>query len=147
MEFNYRFLGKSAVSSNASETSMSFAPDTLRDPTFFVAELGKHLPFREAISSLHDVVVSDLRMKPKDRTEYFAWLEGQEQVMLAEFVGQKADVEQQIAPIRGELDELNKQSQKLLGSYYKAQQKYFLITTSFPLYSHKNILFFKNKEI
>ncbi len=125
MEFTYRYMGMSGVSSNAGETSMSFAPDTLREPTFFVAELGKHLPFREAISSLHDVVVSDLRMKPKDRTEYFAWLEGQEQVMLAEFVAQKEELTKQIEPIRSELNELNRHSQKLLGPYYKAQQKYF----------------------
>ena len=67
MEFNYRYHGATAVDSSAGATSMSFAPDTLREPTYFTGELRKALEFREAISALHDVVVSDLRLKPKDR--------------------------------------------------------------------------------
>ena len=61
MEFEYRYHGSTAVDSSARATSMSFSPDTRREPTYFVGELGKCLEFREAISALHDVVVSDLR--------------------------------------------------------------------------------------
>src|SRR5262249_35450361 len=32
------------------------------------------LRFREAISALHDVVISDLRFKPKDKTAYLEYL-------------------------------------------------------------------------
>ncbi len=125
MQFQYRYFGSSNVQSSSGHAAMSFAPDTLREPTFFVADLGQHLPFREAISALHDVVVSDLRMKPKDRTEYFAWLEREEQNLLAEFIAQKGDVEAKIKPIRAELQEINKRSYNLLKPYYKAQKKYF----------------------
>ena len=41
MEFNYRFHGSSAVDSSAGSTAMSFAPDTLREPTYFTGELRK----------------------------------------------------------------------------------------------------------
>ena len=68
MEFEYRYHGSSAVDSSARATNMSFAPDTKREPTYFRGELEKSLEFREAISALNAVVVSDLRFKPKDKT-------------------------------------------------------------------------------
>ena len=55
MLFNYKYGGSSAVNSNAKSTGMSFAPDTLRQPTFFVGKLAKNIAFREAMSALHDV--------------------------------------------------------------------------------------------
>ena len=55
MRFQYRYYGETSVSSSASATEMRFAPDTLRAPTHFVAQLNKHIPFREAMSALHDV--------------------------------------------------------------------------------------------
>ncbi len=125
MEFQYKYHGNSSVQSGADNTSMSFAPDTNREPTFFVGQLGQNLPFREVISALNDVVISDLRIKPKDRTEYFAWLEDSEQTMLAEFMAQKADVDKKVHEIRSELTALQNQSSKILSPFYKAQQKYF----------------------
>ena len=80
MEFEYAYAGDSRVESGASSTDVSFAPDTLREPTFFSGKLGKCIEFREAISALHDVVISDHRWKPKDREAYKAWLAKQEMV-------------------------------------------------------------------
>ena len=73
MEFNYSYKGDSNVSNSATGTRMSFAPDTLRQPTFFSGELRKSVAFREAISALHDVVISDLRWHPKDKSAYKEW--------------------------------------------------------------------------
>ncbi len=84
MEFNYAYRGDSRVANSANGTQVSFAPDTLRQPTFFSGELRQSLPFREAISALHDVVVSDLRWHPKDRTAYKEWVARQEELALAE---------------------------------------------------------------
>lgn len=125
MQFNYRYFGNSSATSSTKKSNLSFAPDSLRDPTFFVADLNQHLDFREAISALHDVVVSDLRFKPKDRTEYFAWLEQEEQSLVAEFLANNANLEQKIKPLREELGLLNKQSQEIMAPYYKAQREYF----------------------
>jgi hypothetical protein len=80
VEFEYRYHGSSAVDSSARSTNMSFAPDTKREPTYFRGELHQNLEFREAISALNAVVVSDLRYKPKDKTAYKAWLAQQEQI-------------------------------------------------------------------
>src|SRR3954468_20168365 len=73
MEFDYRYPGASQVSESAAGMALSFAPDLLRPPTFFRGAVKDTLAFREAMSALHDVVVSDLRFQPKDRTKYLAW--------------------------------------------------------------------------
>ena len=46
MIFEHKYGGNSAVSGNASQTGISFAPDVLREPTFFVGKLRKNLAFR-----------------------------------------------------------------------------------------------------
>lgn len=125
MEFNYRFHGSSAVADTAQSTALGFAPDTLREPTFFVAELAQHLLFREAISALNAVVVSDLRFKPKDRSDYMQWLQEQEAAMLAEFLQGQGDIKVKVKAVRSELDALYKETQALMTPYYRAQQKYF----------------------
>ncbi len=125
MEFQYRYWGYSQASSSPQKTQLLFAPDHLRPPTFFVAELAQYLPFREAISALNAVVVSDLRFKPKDRTEYFAWLEQHEEVLLAEFMAEQQALQAKIKPLQQELHALNQQSQEILAPYYKAQREYF----------------------
>ena len=59
MLFNHKYKGQSKVGSKAKGMGISFAPDVLREPTFFVGQLHAKLNFREAVSALHDVVVAD----------------------------------------------------------------------------------------
>ncbi len=127
MLFEYKYGGNTNIINNSEQTSMSFAPDTLREPTFFVGKLDKKIPFREAISALHHVVVSDLRFKPKDKTEYKAWAEKQEQIWLAEYMEsfQIEDVKAKMLKVREELNESYKESNKILQPYYKARGEYF----------------------
>ncbi|ASZ12331.1 SWIM zinc finger family protein [Chitinophaga pendula] len=127
MLFNYRYSGHSQVYSNASSTAVSFAPDTHRDPTFFVGKLHKKIAFREAISALHDVVVSDLRFKPKDKTAYKEWAAEQESIWLAEYMGQydAAAADQRIDHIRSELSQIGTERDKVMGPFYKARKTYF----------------------
>jgi hypothetical protein len=125
MLFNYKFKGDTSVSNNASSTEMKFSPDVSRDPTFFDGTLNKHIPFREAISALHDIVVSDYRFKPKDKTDYKAWAAEQESIWLAEFMkSTEANVEK-ISVIQKELLDVRKEKEKILAPFNKAKQKYF----------------------
>jgi hypothetical protein len=103
MQFNYKYSGTSKVSNSATETGVNFAPDLHRDPTFFVGELHDKIPFREAISALHDVVVSNLNFQVGDKTDYKAWLKSQEEIWLAEAMEGKGDLEQKIKTIQSEL--------------------------------------------
>ena len=127
MLFNYKYSGNTSISNDANETAMSFAPDALRDPTFFVGKLNKKIAFREAISALHDVVVSDLRYKPKDRAEYKAWAEEQEKLWLGEYMAgfQIEQVKNRIEEIRNDLKEIYREKDRVLGPFNKAKLRYF----------------------
>jgi hypothetical protein len=125
MEFNYRYQGESAVSSSAYDTSMSFAPDTLREPTFFRGKLRQSIAFREAISALHDVVISDLRFQPKDKTAYKEWAEQRELQELAEMTKGKGGLEKRYAALSKEMNELREKQAIRMKPFYSAQRKYF----------------------
>jgi len=125
MLFNYKYSGSTSVESNSSSTNMNFVPDTLREPTFFRGLLSKNIPFREAISALHDVVVSDMRWKPKDNDDYKAWAAEQEQIHLEDMLSKKGEIKIKKEEIRTKLVEVNTEIDKFQGPYFKQRQKYF----------------------
>ncbi len=125
MEFNYRYRGSSQIANDATSTAVSFSPDTLRPPSYFVGELKQGLVFREAISALHSVVTSDMRFKPKDRSEYMRWLKQEEDRLLTEFMERGKQVEGELIAAQKRLSELNNQYSRALDPYYKAQNRYF----------------------
>ena len=43
MRFQYRYYGATSVDNGAASTTMRFAPDTLRPPTYFVADVNEWL--------------------------------------------------------------------------------------------------------
>jgi hypothetical protein len=124
MLFDYRYKGSTTVANQAAETQMTFAPDTNREPTYFYGELAKQVEFREAISALHDVVVSDLRFKAKDKTAYKEWAAEQEQIDWQMVIAERSELGDRIKRLRAELDELNRAKTARLGPFYKAQSKF-----------------------
>lgn len=125
MRFDYSYSGDSTVRTDASGTSMSFATDLNREPAFFRGRLRNGLPFREAISALHDVVVSDLRFTPKEREAYKAWREAQEDADLAAIGAKQAATAAKIKEARDELDRLYKSSVRRKQPFIDAQRSYF----------------------
>ncbi|MFK5975173.1 MAG: hypothetical protein QM493_01575 [Sulfurovum sp.] len=125
MEFNYKFKGNSTISQNQNSTNMSFSPDLNREPTFFVSKLADSINFREAISALHSVVVSDMLFKPKDKSDYKAWLLTQEEGWLAELIANKEKHQDSYNKIQKELNDIRSRENKELKPYYDAQSKYF----------------------
>jgi hypothetical protein len=127
MLFNYRFAGSTTVSSSSYLTGMNFVPDTLRESAWFLGKLNKKIAFREAISALHDVVVSDLRFKPKDKSAYKEWVQKNEALFLAEYMaGYDVNLaNNRMEQIKTELTEVRLQKEKLLAPFYKARQSYF----------------------
>ncbi|MEO1428552.1 MAG: SWIM zinc finger family protein [Cyanobacteria bacterium J06633_8] len=125
MEFNYSYKGNTSVNQSANQTQMSFSPDTKRPPTYFVGELHQNVSFREAISALHDVVISDLRFKPKDKTAYLEWRKQQDEIDWDLVAAMKQEVAAKIKPLQEELDELYKRRNARYQTYYRAQRKYF----------------------
>lgn len=125
MEFKHRYVGQSAVSHSSTDSRLSFVPDTLREPTYFTGQISNHVPFREAISALHRVVVSDMRLKPKDRVAYFAWLETQKDAFLAEAATRGKAAKERSDVLRAELTRLANESRTIMQPFYSARQKYF----------------------
>jgi len=125
MLFNYKFNGDTKVSNSATSTEMKFSPDVMREPTYFNGILHKHLPFREAISALHDIVVSDYRFKPKDKTDYKLWAAEQEAIWLADYLKSTHVAEEKVTALRSELQQIRSEKHKILGPFNKAKQQYF----------------------
>jgi hypothetical protein len=73
MIFTVAYKGRSSVAVGPSGMALSFAPNLRRDRVSFVGDLRDPLRFREAVSTLHEIVVSDLKFKPKDKSAYQAY--------------------------------------------------------------------------
>lgn len=127
MIFNYRFTGNTTVTNTTQMTGLSFAPDTLRESAWFIGKLNRKLAFREAISALHDVVISDLRFKPKDKTAYKEWVAQNEALFIAEHMaGYDMDAtDARIKEIGEELRTISSQRMKVMAPFDKAKQAYF----------------------
>jgi hypothetical protein len=125
VKFDYRYYGNTAIDSGPTATDMSFSPDTSRKETYFTGEIGKSLEFREAVSALHDVVVSDLRFKPKDKSEYKAWAAQRETIDWQAVAAQRSTLAAQIATLQGELTELQARRNTRFQGFYTAQRRYF----------------------
>lgn len=125
MIFDYKFKGKSEVSSNSKSVGLSFVPDVNRQPTYFSGEVKEHIPFREAISALHQVVTEDLRYQPKERIEYKEWAASQEELWIAQELAKQSDIENEIEQIQERLKQLKNEHDAVMGPFYKARQKYF----------------------
>jgi len=126
VQFNYAYKGSSSVdNSRLDRTSMSFAPDLKREPTYFSGELSKSVEFREAVSALHDVVVSDLRWKIKDRTEYKEWAAQNEKLNWQEVASRRREVAEKIQGLQDELGELQRKSTSRMAPFQQAKRRYF----------------------
>ena len=77
MRLDLSYFGRSRVEKRADAMALMLPPNLSRAPVSFEAELARPLRFREAISALHEIVVGDLRWKPKDHTAYKTWLKKQ----------------------------------------------------------------------
>src|SRR5947207_7169649 len=77
MNLTVAYHRRSEVVQRPGGLAVSLEPNLRRDRVSFDGTLRQPLRFREAISALHDVVISDLRYKPKDHSDYRAYLEEQ----------------------------------------------------------------------
>lgn len=124
MEFNYTYKGSTEVSESGNNTQMSFSPDTKRPPTYFIGELRKNVAFREAISALHNVVVSDLRFQPKDRTAYQEWRSRQDELDWQTIAAQRQELAAKIEPLQRELNELYRHHDDRFKPYYVSRNAF-----------------------
>jgi len=128
VQVDYRYKGNSAITSYADRTDMSFVPDASRQPTYFFGLLRKSLEFREAISALHDVVVSDLRYKAKDRAEYKEWAAQRDEIDWQIVAAERQEITDRINLLKSELNSLLHRSRERMKPYYSALGKFRIYT-------------------
>src|SRR5262245_34655409 len=75
MNVTVAYSHRSGIVQNKAGLAVSLAPNLRRDRVSVTGTFQQPVRFREAVSALHDIVVSDLKMKPKDRTAYQEYLE------------------------------------------------------------------------
>jgi hypothetical protein len=121
VELTFAYLGRSAVDTAPGRASVSLAPNLKRPPVYFEGELARPLRFREAVSALHDVVISDLRFKPRDHSAYREWLQRQKENERAQVEKKKKELMAQRAPAP---PGIHAQFEKLRGRYWSARQNY-----------------------
>lgn len=73
MQLQTAYRSHSVVRQSPAGLAVALAPNLRRDRVSYVGALRHPLRFREAMSALHDVVISDLRFKPKDKKGYEEW--------------------------------------------------------------------------
>ena len=125
MKFNYKYKGSTRVSNESGATGMNFIPDAGRTPTFFSGKLNKKIPFREAISALHHIVVSDYRYQKKDNTAYLEWAKQQEDIWLAEAMAGHGPIKEALEKKKKELQEINAIATKIMRPFHLARAQYF----------------------
>jgi hypothetical protein len=73
MNLSLVYRGRSKITSKPEGLDVSLAPNLRRDRVGYDGALKHPLRFREAMGALHDVVISDLRYKPRDKSAYEAY--------------------------------------------------------------------------
>src|SRR6516164_6993255 len=73
MLLTFAYRRRSSLVSNLTNLVLTLSPNLRRDRVSYNGTLTQPLRFREAISALHDVVISDLRFKQRDKSSYEAY--------------------------------------------------------------------------
>src|SRR5688500_15213440 len=138
MQATFAYARSSALVGDTSHQTLRLEPNLAREPVSSDAPLLKPLRFREAISALHDVVISDLRFKKRDKTAYRQWL-AEENKRLQEV--RRAAVTRLTEQARRKVDvpaDFERQYKSLTSRYWTARKKY-----SDYLYKHDPLLWRK----
>jgi hypothetical protein len=126
MNLHFAYLGHSRLATSAGGQVLSFAPNLAREQVSFDAPLLQPLRFREAISALHDVVISDLRFKPRDKTAYEEWKKNEQQRIASLRRQTYQQAKQEILARREEAvpPDFERQFNRCRKTYWKARQQY-----------------------
>ncbi|HSU65538.1 MAG TPA: SWIM zinc finger family protein [Tepidisphaeraceae bacterium] len=126
MNVTLAYRGRSDVADAGGRQVFRLVPNLARDPVGFDAPLLQPLRFREAMSALHDVVINDLRYKPRDKTAYEQWKKNEEgRVSVTHrqaYQAALADIEVRRGMPR--VKELEKRFEQLRKKYWNARVTY-----------------------
>src|SRR5439155_10548794 len=113
------YAGRSAIVNGLRDARVVFATNRLREPTFFRGDLAQPVLFREALATLYRVVVSDYKYRPRDRLEFRAWLEEQDQKFLDSLGMKSKQSRERLLKLEARLAELNAARTDRLRPFYR----------------------------
>ncbi len=130
MNLTLQYRRRSAITEVPEGLDVTLAPNLRRDRVSFEGTLRHPVRFREAMGALHDVVVSDLRYQPRDKTAYEAYKA--EQRNREAGIRRQVESQERAAILKQALPELpegyvadlERRYRKLRKSYWGARQKY-----------------------
>ena len=126
MKVSMQYIGRSRLKrSGSGQRILDLAPNLTRDYVAFDASLIDPIRFREAISSLHDIVINDLTFKPRDKSAYKRWKAHQHQAEQAirNEARERARSELATASVATPSTELKRRYQTSLSRYWKARRR------------------------
>ncbi len=126
MNLTLAYHGQSRFISSGRGQVMRLAPNLARAPVAFDAALTQPLRFREAMSALHDVVISDLRFQRRDRTAWLEWKQQEAQHEAAIRRGEYQRARDEVLTRREEAvpHDLEASHRRALRRYWRARQQY-----------------------
>jgi hypothetical protein len=126
MELKLAYLGRSQLTDVRGLQMLRFVPNLSRDPVAFDAALRNAVRFREAISALHDVVINDLRFKPRDKSAYEAWKVSEQQRLATLRREAYKQAKAEVLAKRGEAvsPDLERNYESCRRRYWQARQEY-----------------------
>lgn len=126
MQQTFAYRGHSGLVETPRSATLTLAPNLAREPVAFDAALRQPVRFREATSALHDVVVSDLKFRPRDKSAYEDWkrreAERLREVRRSAYEEARERVlAQREVPVPRELDRLYRKARDV---YWTARRRY-----------------------
>jgi hypothetical protein len=119
------YFNRSRVERLKGALALMLSPNLARAPVSFDAELAQPIRFREAVSALHDIVISDLRYKPRDHTAYREWLKSEQEAESRLRVAAVAHAREEIEARRAEMPEgFEDEFRHWHGIYWSARRAY-----------------------
>ncbi len=126
MNVNVSYIGRSQLrQASGGQRILDLAPNLSRDKVALDAVLKEPIRFREAISSLHDVVINDLTFKPRDKSAYEEWKKQQASREHAIRIGTMQPARETVAAGRAPKPtaEMQQQHRAALDRYWKARSQ------------------------
>lgn len=126
MNLTLAYWKRSVIRGDRNSLLLSLEPNLRRDRVSYEGALSQPLRFREAISALHDIVISDLRYKPKDKTAYEAYRQKLKAHERAIRTSAAREIQQQALAQAPESmpEEFEQRFRQLRRAYWDARQKY-----------------------
>jgi hypothetical protein len=121
MQVRFAYAGHSQLDGGL----LRLLPNLDREPVSFDAPLASPLRYREAMSALHDVVISDLRFKPRDKTAYDEWKKQDSARRRKEYEQHYKQAREQVLARQATVPpDLERQYERLRQQYWDARLKY-----------------------